>query len=91
MVRPRRAQPGRLRRRRAGNPLVDEVFRLEDGLGRIVAALRARGVPILADTPLPHINPAEQGSDYRDFNAKADRRPVGRLYAEEIERFGYTF
>jgi hypothetical protein len=39
---------------------------------------------------LPHINKSKR-TDYRDYYDSETREVTARLYAEDIERFGYTF
>ncbi len=59
--------------------------RLEEDLAPVEAHLGVR----LA--PLPHLNRSERPLDYRSAYSEADAALVGRLYAEEIARFGYRF
>ncbi len=39
---------------------------------------------------LPHINKSKR-TDYRDYYDSETRDLTAQLYAEDIERFGYTF
>lgn len=41
-------------------------------------------------TPPPHRNSSSHGS-YRDYFTDATRKKVAEVYAEDIDRFGYTF
>jgi hypothetical protein len=48
---------------------------------------------LLADsTPLPHLNPGQYRSDdYHSYYDQASIDIIARYYAEDIERFGYSF
>jgi hypothetical protein len=69
-----------------GKVILDEVFRFEK-LSCVVETLRAKmnlpfGLRKLNDTPHSH---------YRQYYNKDTREFVRRLYANDIERFGYEF
>ena len=40
---------------------------------------------------LPHLNHSDRPADYRPLYSAADAELVGRLYANDIKRFGYVF
>jgi len=58
--------------------------RLQDGFDEVTARLG------LARTELPRINTSRHGP-YTDYYTPAMADAVGRLYAQDIERFGYRF
>lgn len=67
--------------------VVDFVGRFEEldaGMARVLAVL---GVELKA---LPHENRGTRGP-YRDYYRRADRRAVERLYAKDLELFGYDY
>ena len=45
----------------------------------------------LGPADLPHINASNRSKPYRDFYTDQTRRRVGRLYARDIDQFGYRF
>ncbi len=59
--------------------------RLEEDLAPVEAHLGFRLAPV------PHLNRSERPAEYRAAYSEADAALVGRLYAEEIARFGYAF
>jgi hypothetical protein len=40
---------------------------------------------------LPHVNATARGRDYREYYTPTARRLVEELFAEDLERFGYSF
>lgn len=84
--------------RRLRRPQVDYVRtngRRADFIGRMeqyaagVAAIRSRlGLPPLAE--LPRDNASTRG-DYRDYYTPATKAFVGKVFAKDVEAFGYTF
>lgn len=73
-----------------GRPLVNDAFRIEDGFDAMIAALRARDVPVV-EAQVETVNAARTTQDYRDYYGPEERDHVARLYRPEIERFGYSF
>jgi hypothetical protein len=74
-----------------GKLLVDDVFRMED-IDALPDVLRRRGLPLPDGIRLPHAN-ASRGTllDLRRLYSPHLIALVAERYAEEIERFGYTF
>ena len=69
-----------------GEVLVDFVGRFEslaDDFAAVCAELGTRA-------PLPHLKPSSRGA-YQDYFTDETRGIVGSYYAEDVERFGYTF
>jgi hypothetical protein len=72
-----------------GRPLVDEVIKLEEIESCLPPLLDRLGVP-----PPPRVPQTGRGryrGGYRAYYDDETREYVGTLYAEDIERFGYTF
>lgn len=40
---------------------------------------------------IPHVNRSDRNADWRGYYSQADADLVGRMYAEDIARFGYEF
>lgn len=40
---------------------------------------------------IPHVNRSDRHADWCEYYSQADAELVGRMYAEDIKRFGYTF
>jgi hypothetical protein len=70
-----------------GRPLVDHVGRLED-LAPTYAFIAEHARPI---PPLARANRSGAEVDYRTLYSPDLARLVGRIYAEDVERFGYRF
>jgi hypothetical protein len=95
----RRYAPGRLYRWLGRRPLVpvdwtagaDHVIRFERMQEGLDEALRRVGVD--EPHPLPHRNPtaSRRDRDYRRLYTPRARDTVIRVYAREIDRFGYSF
>jgi hypothetical protein len=67
---------------------VDFVGRLET-FDKDLRVVRNRlGLP--AEDPAPHVNRSKHGH-YRDYYDKATRARVAKVFADDIEAFGYTF
>ena len=73
----------------AGELMVSEVFRFEDLATAYPTILRRCGIG--EPGAMPHENVSKRTADYRGFydNALAER--VREAFAEDIERFGYSF
>ena len=66
----------------------DEVIRfeeLQEGLSRVLDRAKA------PEFELPVINRTEHKDHYSDYYDDETREVVGRVYAEDLERFGYAF
>ncbi len=72
----------------AGRVRVQSYIRLEH-LAEDLAPLEAHLGFALA--PVPHVNASGRPSDYRTCYSDAEAAQVGRLWAGDIARFGYTF
>ena len=72
-----------------GQPLVNEVIKLEEIEVRLLPLLERLGVP--PPRRIPKIGRGRYPGDYRDFYDDETRELIGSLYEEDIERFGYTF
>ena len=70
----------------SGNLLVDFVGRFEKLEEDFQAVCHRIGISV----GLPHINKMDR-TDYRDYYDEETRELTARLYAEDIERFGYSF
>lgn len=68
------------------NLMVDFVGRFENIEEDFRAICRKVGIT----ASLPHVNKSKR-TDYRDYYDAETRDLTARLYAEDIERFGYTF
>ena len=71
----------------AGKPLVDFIGRFETLAEDFATICGHIGIPT---PPLPHVNSSEH-RHYRDYYDDADRQFIAKTYAEDIERFGYSF
>jgi hypothetical protein len=70
-----------------GTELVDFIGRFENFEADAKLVFARLGV----DEPvIPHVMRSERG-DYRDYYDQHTRAAVGRLYASDLERFGYRF
>ena len=69
-----------------GNLLVDFVGKFEN----LDEDFRSICQKVGISARLPHINKSKR-TDYRDYYDAETREVTARLYAEDIERFGYTF
>jgi hypothetical protein len=72
-----------------GRLLVDQVIYFENlapGLRRVADRLQLQ----LPDVGVEQLNASERG-DYRDYYDTRGRELVGRMYARDIETFGYQF
>lgn len=72
-----------------GNVLVDKVLRLEDLDTELPALLERLDIP--APESLPHIGRGRYRGNHRAYYDDATRDLIGELYADDVERFGYTF
>lgn len=71
-----------------GNQIVDKVLRFED-LPHCVHELRKElGLP---EVKMPHINMTKRKKDYRDYYDAKARKLLETIFAEDLERFGYSF
>jgi hypothetical protein len=73
-----------------GHALIDDVLRFEtlrDELPRYVNEL---GICV-SPADIPHLNSSHGRAAYRDYYADQTKDAVARLYAADIERFGYSF
>jgi len=70
----------------SGNLLVDFVGKFENLDQDFQSICRKVGIAAC----LPHINKTKR-TDYQDYYDAETRDLTARLYAEDIERFGYTF
>ncbi|MCX6973237.1 MAG: sulfotransferase family 2 domain-containing protein [Verrucomicrobia bacterium] len=70
----------------SGNLLVDFVGKFENLDQDFQSICRKVGIAAC----LPHINKSKR-TDYQDYYDAETRDLTARLYAEDIERFGYTF
>ena len=73
-----------------GQCLVDEVVRLEDLPGVLPDLLSRMGLDGTLARNMPHAN-SRRYRPYVEWYDPATRDHVGRLYATDIERFGYSF
>lgn len=69
-----------------GSLLVDFVGKFEN----LDEDFRSICQKVCISARLPHINKSKR-TDYRDYYDAETREVTARLYAEDIERFGYTF
>ena len=72
-----------------GRPLVDEVIKLEEIESGLPPVLERLGVPL--PPRVPRTGRGRYRGGYRAYYDDESREYVGALYAEDIERFGYTF
>jgi hypothetical protein len=74
----------------SGKLLVDEVFRMED-MDTVPAILAKRGLPIPPDAKVPRNNVGTGKTPLHVLYTPELVELVRRRYAEDIERFGYSF
>jgi hypothetical protein len=72
-----------------GQPLVDEVIKLEEIESRLPPVLERLGVPL--PSRFPQIGRGRYLGSYQAYYDAETREFVGALYAADIARFGYTF
>jgi hypothetical protein len=72
-----------------GRPLVDEVIKLEEIDSGLPPVLERLGVPL--PRRVPQTGRGRYHGSYRAYYDDETRELVGALYAEDIQRFGYTF
>jgi len=72
-----------------GRPLVDEVVKLEEIEKDLPPVLERLGLP--PPRRVPQTGRGRYRGSYRTYYDDASRELIGRLYEEDIERFGYTF
>ena len=71
-----------------GNQIVDMVLRFEE-LPDCIHQFRGKlGLP---PAEMPHINITQRKPDYREYYDDESRELVERIFAEDLERFGYGF
>lgn len=70
-----------------GKPLVDFIGRFENLVEDFETACDMMGIPT---PPLQHLN-GSQHRQYRDYYDETAKQHVAKMYAEDIERFGYSF
>jgi hypothetical protein len=70
-----------------GEIFVDFVGRYENLATDVAVVCDALGIP---PQPVPHLN-ATARRDYREYYSAATQRIVGRLYAADVDTFGYHF
>jgi len=71
-----------------GQQIVDVVLKFEE-LPTCVHDLRKRmGLPRIE---FPHVNITQRKKDYRDYYDDESRALLERIFAEDLERFGYKF
>ena len=74
----------------SGEPLVDEILKFEalsDGLQEIGRRIGLQD----SFEQTPHLNKSKLRGQYRKYYDESTREIVARLYASEIEQFGYVF
>lgn len=71
----------------AGQPMVDFIGRYENLAEDFATICDRIGIPT---PPLPHLN-ASRHRHYRDYYDESAKQFVAEKYAEDIERFGYSF
>lgn len=72
-----------------GRFLVDRIIRLEDMDRDLPETLARIGLPGGDRVSIPKVN--VRGGDHRPYYDEATASYVGRMYADDIERFGYSF
>lgn len=73
-----------------GNVLVEDVLMFENLKSDLSRYLNNLGIQIKRED-VPHLNSSSRRKNYKNYYDEETRQIIKRLYAYEIERFGYSY